>query len=805
MAGEVEESEDTVDYFSRPEPGRMQAFLMHHPKQDATNAIVKRVFTNKDGTSRKWLTYCNQRHALFCFVCLAFSKTTDSSIFITGMSDWRHAHQRAVEHEKSMAHRACAEAYFLNCSEADINSLLRGRQLTVHREQIKRRRQVLERVVEVVRVIGKRGLSYRHEENEAVYTLEDSSLDHGNFLELIILLGKYDVALKEHLSEVIDKSRKHHESASGSRGRGSLVTLLSKSTVNSVIDTILKLIKENIATEILKAGMFSVQLDTTQDITAQDQCSVVLRYVTDTINERLVAVVRCSASTGEAFVQLLSDVLDGLNLDKRLCIGNATDGAANMQGRYKGFSSLLASQSPHHVHVWCYAHVLNLVLSDTTEIVIESGSLFHLLNETAVFIRESHQRMNIWEKESHSNRHKRIAPIGETRWWAKHEALKMMFGSFGNPQDCLYVDVLCTLSAIQEQKTVKGNVRTKARGYKDGLLKHETILTAQIFMRIFEQTTPLSKYLQTGGMDILSAHRMVLSTHEALKEVARDFRAVRGAADNFVKWANEKLEEQQDEEMDMEVEASLPQRRPKKKKAMPGEMAVDETSSDAFKTYEVKVHNEIMDTVIEAIQRRFLTHGSLYADLSFLDPRHFPDIKISGVPDSALQDLSRCLIKFDSSATVNNLQAELQSLATQWEMLKRSPLEAYASRTVEEGPDENKEEMTIINKSCASCKNCPLCCYQILLRFNLLTDAYHHVALAYKYLLTLSVTQVACERSFSTLKFIKSRLRNSINASKLEAFMLMSSEKDILMGLDTDTVIDRVAEKSELLRKLLLY
>ncbi|KAL6485944.1 hypothetical protein MHYP_G00053360 [Metynnis hypsauchen] len=689
-------------------------------------------------------------------------------------------------------------------SVADINSLLRGRQLTVHREQIKRRRQVLDRVVEVVRVIGKRCLSYRQEENEAAYTLEENSLDHGNFLEIITLLGKYDVALKEHLSEVIEKSKKLHESASGTRGRGSLVTLLSKSTVNSVIDMIQNLIKENIATEVLKAGMFSVQLDTTQDITAQDQCSVVLRYVTDTINERLVAVVRCSTSTGESFVQLLSYVLDSLNLDKSLCIGNATDGASNMQGRYRGFSSLLASQSPHHVHVWCYAHVLNLVLSDTTEIVIESGSLFHLLSETAVFIRESHQRMNIWEKESHSNRHRRIAPIGDTRWWAKHDALKKMFGSFGKPQECLYVDVLCTLSAIQEQKTVKGNVRTKARGYKDGLLRHETILTAQLFMRIFEQTTPLSKYLQTGGMDILSAHRMVISTHEALKQMARDFKAVKDAAENFVKWANEKLEEQ-DEEIDMEVEASLPLRRPKKKKSMPGEMAQDETSSDAFETYEVKVHNPIMDTVIEAIQRRFLAHGSLYADLSFLDPKNFPQIKTCALPDSALQDLSRCLIKFDSSATVENLQSELKSLASQWERLKQSPLEEYATRTVEEGPDGNKEEMKMINKSCASCKNCPLCCYQILLRFNLLTGTYHHLSLAYKFLLTLSVTQVACERSFSTLKFIKSRLRSSLSASKLEVFMIMATEKDILMGLDTDTVIDRIAEKSELLQKLLLH
>lgn len=76
--------------------------------------MVKKVFTSKDGKSRKWLTYCPERHALCCFLCLAFSKPTDSSIFINGMSDWRHVHQRLEEHEKSMAHRICAEAYFLN-------------------------------------------------------------------------------------------------------------------------------------------------------------------------------------------------------------------------------------------------------------------------------------------------------------------------------------------------------------------------------------------------------------------------------------------------------------------------------------------------------------------------------------------------------------------------------------------------------------------------------------------------------------------------------------------------------------------
>lgn len=80
--------------------------------------------------------------------------------------------------------------------------------------------------------------------------------------------------------------------APGTQGRGSLITLLSKTTVDAVIDAIKHLIKENISEEIRKAGMFSVQLDTTQDITGKAQCSVILRYVTDAVHERLVAVLQ---------------------------------------------------------------------------------------------------------------------------------------------------------------------------------------------------------------------------------------------------------------------------------------------------------------------------------------------------------------------------------------------------------------------------------------------------------------------------------------------------------------------------------
>ena len=115
------------------------------------------------------------------------------------------------------------------------------------------------------------------------------------------------------------------------------------------------------------------------------------------------------------------------------------------------------------------------------------------------------------------------------------------------------------------------------------------------------------------------------------------------------------------------------------------------------------------------------------------------------------------------------------------------------------------DESKIVNKICQTYKNCAVCCYRILGRYNLLTDAHHIIGLEYKFLLTLSVTQVACERSFLIiLKYVKSRLGNSPSQDLLEHFMLMAIEKEILRTLDVDTVIDRVAEKSKLLQKLLI-
>lgn len=86
-------------------------------------------------------------------------------------------------------------------------------------------------------------------------------------------------------------------------------------------------------------------------------------------------------------MKLLTQVLVDVKIDMTKCIGSATDGAANMQDKYQGFSSLLTEKS-NQVHIWCYAHILDLCRVYQHQVIMQSVTLFSVLNDIAVFIQE---------------------------------------------------------------------------------------------------------------------------------------------------------------------------------------------------------------------------------------------------------------------------------------------------------------------------------------------------------------------------------------------------------------------------------
>lgn len=127
-------------------------------------------------------------------------------------------------------------------------------------------------------------------------------------METIILLAKYVPLLRAHIDEAAAKSKKLHDK--GSKQGGGTYSFLSKTTINYIIGAITDLIKEKISDEIRKAGMYSIQLDTTQDVSVTEQCSVIARFekystTSVAVQERLIAMFSCSSTTGRSFPEYI--------------------------------------------------------------------------------------------------------------------------------------------------------------------------------------------------------------------------------------------------------------------------------------------------------------------------------------------------------------------------------------------------------------------------------------------------------------------------------------------------------------------
>jgi len=332
------------------------------------------------------------------------------------------------------------------------------------------------------------------------------------------------------------------------------------------------------------------------------------------------------------------------------------------------------------------------------------------------------------------------------------------------------VELVLTLGEIEEDGSFASDIRCQAKGYLENLCKYETISCAQLFLRIFEKTTPFSKYLQTKGIDLLKVFELYEETVASLKEFYSDFESIQTASQNFVEWANQNLELN---ESDIIIDDKLPEKRRRRVKKMFDYEADDDTVNfTPEQSFKFDVYNVVIDKIVNCMEDGFKEHGLLCADFSCLDPKNFDEIT-KNLPKAALEEVHSIITACtpDFKLSLKDLQLELKDFSAKWKSMKRDGRTFYEeqSRTTfadegEEFEDENEfeeqENICAIGEKKTGMHNkfCINCVYKLLQQYNLYSRAYPGLTMAYKLLLTLSVTQVSFERCFSKLKIIKNRL-----------------------------------------------
>lgn len=102
-------------------------------------------------------------------ICIAFGKSSDQ-MFYCNVDDKKHFYTRTKEHEQCKTHSVNVEAYK---SESMIGNVISNAFITQHLVEVNYRRNIMTRIIETVKLIGRQGLAMRGKRNEAVYKLLD--------------------------------------------------------------------------------------------------------------------------------------------------------------------------------------------------------------------------------------------------------------------------------------------------------------------------------------------------------------------------------------------------------------------------------------------------------------------------------------------------------------------------------------------------------------------------------------------------------------------------------------------------------
>lgn len=116
-------SGEKFDYFRKTNSCDLKIFFQKHPLQKSNDLVIRKAFHRADGARREWLSFYEEKNALFCTVCLAFSKN-HQCLFVNGFNHRKHVHQRINEHESSQIHRECSSMLFSVKSNFHVANLI---------------------------------------------------------------------------------------------------------------------------------------------------------------------------------------------------------------------------------------------------------------------------------------------------------------------------------------------------------------------------------------------------------------------------------------------------------------------------------------------------------------------------------------------------------------------------------------------------------------------------------------------------------------------------------------------------------
>lgn len=669
------------------------------------------------------------------------------------------------------------------------------------------------------------GLAFRANSHESVQNLQfdfDANKNYfkveneGHFLGMVKLLAEENPELKAHLKQYKE------DQANSERYK---TTFMSDKFVKKALSVIREYLTKRIVEELKRNGtMYGIQMDTSQDVSVKEQCSIVIRYINDNlmVSERTIFFLESPCTTGESLYNLLKTSLDKIGLSTKDIAGFSFDGAQNMRSADAGVNHYIKKDNPRSLYTWCISHRLNIIVKNA----FKSGLakyILALVESTASFINSSYKRMNIWMEVvqglKNVNSKIKLKIIGGVRWTSKHEAIHVVTKTEEN-----FLAIIKTYLKICNLDSLENNALTKACNILNSWLDYENVLAAVIFDKIFCVLLPVTKDLQRTGLCLFEAIRLIKKLFTDINDIKNNYGKLLNDAKCFINKLNNLFSHDQ-------YINSL------------------DLGPDFFHIHveDIKFDNVFIDNVIEPVidnlllglEESFLDDFQdmmLYREISLLDLNFYKkcleennEISLKRLcvlnnitdSESVVQELYNFLKEYEEyekdlhevSMLNSGKKVQLQTHT------KNDLIEQGTDSEEDEEPDEHEfnplyidsesdldEDILNIEKTIVVKRKCY--CVQCILRyfaiFDISAKKYANLYTLYKYVALLPCTETRCERDFSYLKMIKNCRRSLLIEKNLQSLMTICLESDLFKDIDLEDVVDEIAYTSTKLAKKLL-
>ena len=331
----------------------------------------KRSFNPSWYSDFQWLEYSVERNRAFCFACRHFTiggARSETSFTNDGFGDWKHELGKngiLQGHSKCLTHTQAMSTWLQFKGNKEKSTLIENHMSKERKEQISRNRHYISSIAEAILLCAHLEISLQgHNESH-------NSVNKGNFIEILNVVGNHDAVVKEQL-EHGPKNAKY----------------TSPEIQNYLLQIMSDMVRKSITDAVKYSGYFSLLADESKDCGKKEQLSIALRYVDSKaiIHEHFITFIEAESLTAESLATYLIKFLTDFNLDASSVISQGYDGASVMSGRLSGIQQRIKAVAPCALYVHCYAHTLNLAIVDSVKCLQFSLDFFNLLEALCVFI-----------------------------------------------------------------------------------------------------------------------------------------------------------------------------------------------------------------------------------------------------------------------------------------------------------------------------------------------------------------------------------------------------------------------------------